>query len=410
MVAPATPNPFEQHHQSGELERSEPGLASAIDRALTGLRLLVVDPDPAVAALLRDALGATEARVPARRPSQRSRQGPALTSQASGGGIRLYRASSLAEAGRVLKRLAARGEAVHLLIAEEHLPDGDGAQLAQALSETESAARMILISATPSLEASIDAFRRGALDYLAKPLTGQSFAQRLKVAAGRQFLQLKERRRMGRLKRAVRQLNEARRTVGKKVDLLCQDLVTAYSDLARQVERIRVGGHLAKLLESAGDLEQLLCHMMDWILREMGHCNIAIYLTDEEGKSELGAYMKHTIAGDDRVTRWLKTYIVPRATAQGYLNSGDAPAGPVSPDLKPLQQQSMVAVQCTYLAESLATIVVFRKREKPLGGDDRSLLEAAGPVFATALTNLIRRGESEQKKLPDEDEWWRRSA
>ena len=397
MVAPAMPVPPDSE---GAHQPAVPaaGLPLQLDRLMPGLRLLVVDADSATAVIVRDALGAKEAKIPARRPP--SARGEPV-------GIEVYAASSVAEAATSLKRMRARGEPVHLVVAEHKLPDGAGLDLLRAIDEARGESQLILTGPSSCLEIGLEAFRRGALDFLPKPLDRGSLALRLRTAAGRRYLHLKDQRRLQRLKRALRQLNRARRTVGQKVDLLCQDLVGAYSDLARQVERIRVGGHLTKLLESASDLEQLLCHMMDWILREVGHCNIAIYLTDHDGKNELGAYMKHTVAGTDRVCEWLAKNVIPRINAAGFLHAGDKPLA-AKHEPKGLAGQTVLGVECAYLAESLASVIVFRSAERPFTGDDLALLKASGPVFATALTALIRQAEAEDKKKDAEDEWWRR--
>ncbi len=401
MVASAKPNPFKEPFENASSQERDLAVPQNVARLIPGMRLLVVDPDPATAALVREALGASEGKLTARRPSKRSN------------GTLVFAVASLAEANQALKKFESRGEQVDLIVAETEQPDGKGLAIAQTLMASRSETSLLLTSRKPSLDGSLDAFRRGALDYLPKPLDAQTLAHRLRLAAARRYLQIKDRRRLERLKSAVRQLNQARRTVGQKVDLLCQDLVGAYSDLSKQLERVRVGEHLRKLLDSAGDLEQLLCHTMDWLLRELGHCNIAIFLTDEAGKSELGAYMKHTIPGEAGVTRWLTKHIIPRIAADGFLHTGDGSTeAPGDSQIKSMLNQTFMAVDCNYLAESLGTLIVFRKSARPFSAEDLGLLKAAGPVFATALTNLVRAGESPEQKQQDSDDedWWRRSA
>ena len=413
MVAPAKPNPFQDPSGPSPTDRLLAArdasiLNGPLPRLAPPLRLLVVDPDPKTARLLREALGAVEGKLAARRTAK-----PKAADVAT-----VYGVETVAEALKALKKLAARAEPVDLVVAELDSPDGTGLELAEAIAAGKSEARLIVTSRQPSLAGSLSSFRLGALDYLPKPLDAQMLEQRIRLAAARRYLQLKDQRRLGRLKSAVRQLNQARRTVGRKVDLLCQDLVSAYTDLSRQVERVRVGEHLRRQLESAADLEQLLCHMMDWVLRELGHCNIAIFLTDDAGKSELGAYMKHTVPGEAHVTRWLAKNVIPRVGMDGYLHAGDdGAAAPGKGELKAMAGHTFLAVDCSYLAESLGTLIIFRRASKPFAPDNLALLKAAGPVFATALTNLVHDGgkdSSPEKRQrqgdDDEQEWFRRSA
>ena len=73
--------------------------------------------------------------------------------------------------------------------------------------------------------------------------------------------------------------------VSKKVDLLCNDLIAAYGELSRQLEAVRTTEAFRGAISAIADLEQLLCHTMDWLLRQMGYANVAIWLASDEARS-----------------------------------------------------------------------------------------------------------------------------
>src|SRR5690606_2194686 len=104
---------------------------------------------------------------------------------------------------------------------------------------------------------------------------------------------------------------EARKVVSKKVDILCNDLITAYGDLSKQFEQTRTQDSFQTFVKEARDLEQMLCHTMDWLLRQMGYCNIAIYLAADRDDMQLGAYMKYKIPGEDHLTDAMRNHLVP---------------------------------------------------------------------------------------------------
>ena len=112
------------------------------------------------------------------------------------------------------------------------------------------------------------------------------------------------------LRDAVRRLNDTRKTVSRKVDLLCNDLVSAYGELSRELDSVRTQEMFRKYIAQAQDLEQLLCHAMDWILRQLGYCNIAIWLSADDAAFQLGAYMKYTIAGEQPLVDALRDGLV----------------------------------------------------------------------------------------------------
>src|SRR5204862_6571126 len=111
---------------------------------------------------------------------------------------------------------------------------------------------------------------------LTKPFGVDDFSERLERALKRAAVLANHEARLDRLRAAVKKLNEARRVVSKKVDLLCNDLVSADGELSRQLEDVRTQENFRTLLGDAKDREQLPCHMMDWLLRQMGYANVAV--------------------------------------------------------------------------------------------------------------------------------------
>ena len=280
------------------------------------------------------------------------------------------------------------------------------------------AANAVHFVETPDVGQAVELLRDGAIDYLGWDVSDEVLRRRLREAVGRRWLAERTDRRLARLKVAVRRLNVARRNVGRKVDLLCNDFIDAYDQVAAQVESVRRERHVRELLDGAEDLEQLLCHAMDWLLRQLGHCNIAIFLDDDNGGNELAAYMKHTVAGEPSLTDWLREEVVPETRRRGgkLLAAPEVFASRVDP-LCPLQvemlDQHTLAVEAQYLAEPLGTFVLFRDEAKPFTETEQATLSLVADAFATALTALVHEagdGEDESDEEDDRDagDWWKR--
>lgn len=306
---------------------------------------------------------------------------------------KVFQATSLAEARRIIDR-----ESIALLIADVKLPDGDGTTLVEYLRDAQPTAGAVVITGAATLEQSVKVFRDGAIDYLPKPFTATQFADRIGKAILYQDALIKNEKRLARLKSAVRKLNGARRTVSKKVDLLCNDLIGAYGDLAKQFEDVRVKENFRKTVDSADDLEQMLCHTMDWLLRQSGYANIAIYLAGDEGEFELGAYMKYTVQGTKAVTDALCAGIVETIARDDFVNLSDVDAAEVltPAELDHMPNMGVIGVNSAYLGESLATIVMFRDGKSPFTNDDAAMLRSIAPIFAQTLTTLARREGGEE--------------
>ncbi|MFT3785786.1 MAG: response regulator [Tepidisphaeraceae bacterium] len=309
---------------------------------------------------------------------------------------RVLQATSLREAQRILDK-----EDISLVIADVKLPDGDGTTLLQKLRDSHPNAGAVVISGDASMEQSVSCFRSGAVDYLAKPFSAEQFSDRVTKALQYQSQVVRTEKRLTRLKSAVKKLNNARHMVGKKVDLLCNDLVHAYGDLARQFEDVRVRENFRKTIGASVDLEQMLCHTMDWLLKQCGYTNIAIYLAGDDGVFDLGAYMKYTIPGSKMLTDAICHGTLESVIRDDFIHWTDVEANEnLSPaELEYLPNHTVLAVNCTYLGESLGTIIMFRDGKSPFTADNAATLRSIASVFAHGLTTLARKAD-----IGDEDQ------
>jgi FixJ family two-component response regulator len=350
-------------------------------------------------------------------------------------GCKLIAARNLAQARKVLE-----SQKVDLLLTDVNLPDGDGISLLPVLHLHQPQAQAIVITGSASMDGAIEAMREGASDFVPKPFTGTELAERVKRALARAASATKAEKRLNRLRDAVKRLNDARKMVSKKVDLLCNDLISAYGELSKQLDLVRVQESYKHYLSEARDLEQLLCHTMDWLLRQIGYANIAVWLAGEDDDFQLGAYMKYTIPGEAKLTEAMRTGMVKVAVRENFLHlkGDDLRARLTSKELEQLKDQDLVAVNCTYLAESLGVVILFRDAKAGFTEEDAATLKAVCPLFAVALAGIVR-GEGDddgddhdedggnggkgdgglldgdgnqdkpaKKKKKDEADWWKR--
>lgn len=339
-------------------------------------RVLVVDDEPGLLELVNDVVG----------------------SQLN---CKMISASNVAEARKILA-----SEKIELLVADINLPDGKGTALLPALQKLHPNAGAIVITGQPSVDGAITALRDGAYDFLPKPFSADHLLDRVRGALERQAAHAKRERRLDRLRDAVKRLNEARRTVSKKVDILCNDLISAYGDLSKQLDSVRTQESFRKTLAQSKDLEQMLCHAMDWLLRQTGYTNIAVWLASDDDEFQLGAYMKYTIAGSPELTTALTNGLVPMVTKTDLLNLSADEAGRTlsAEELVHLHDQNILAASCTYLGEPLAAVVMFRDSKTAFTDADAAALQGIAPIFATSLASIVRAGNVELDGAEDDDE------
>ncbi len=208
--------------------------------------------------------------------------------------------------------------------------------------------------------------------------------------------------------------------------------MAAYGDLSRQLDLVRTTESFRGIITCSDDLEQMLCHSMDWMLRQIGYANVAIWLAGPESDFQLGAYMKYTIAGDPAMTDAMRDGLLQLVRRVGLVHLSAEEAGDVlsTAELLHLRGQTILAIHCTYLGESLASIVLMREGDKPFTAEDVRTLRAIGPVFAVALATMVRgpQGDADledaeddgplldepddappwRRRKKDDADWWKR--
>src|SRR5258707_10029446 len=109
--------------------------------------------------------------------------------------------------------------------------------------------------------------------------------------------------------------------------------------------------------------------------------------------------MKYTFAGEKMLTDALKRVILPTTFRDGLLHTRvqNLAARFTPQELNLLGSHDLLAVNCTYLGESLATIIFFRDAKAPFTGDDQILLRSISPIFAISLASMVRGGSPEEK-------------
>jgi FixJ family two-component response regulator len=356
-------------------------------------RVLVVDDEPGLVELLNDVVESLDCKVTV--------------------------AHTVAQA----KKLLANGP-FELLLTDVHLPDGDGLSLLTTLRRYQPTASAIVMTGSPSVEGAVTALRGGAIDFVAKPFNNDQIVDRVSKALQRQSIQAKQDKRLVRLRDAVKRLGAARRMVSQKVDLLCNDLVSAYGELSKQMDSVRTQESFRKHIEQSKDLEQLLCHTMDWLLRQLGYANVALWLAGEDGEFQLGAYMKYTIAGDEIISSAMRNGLLPGTVKDGFAHvTGESLRGRLEADeLEVLASQDILSISCTYLGEALAAVVFFRDATSSFNENDEVTLKAIAPIFATALATIVRdpnqagdeggdgpfADDDPREGKRHRDDWWKR--
>ena len=272
------------------------------------------------------------------------------------------------------------------------LPSDRGLAIARLIRERSLPTRVVMLGGSP--EAAVASMRAGAVDQIEKPfdlkLVSESVAGAI-AACRRERLQ---ERKVQRLKKICKRLNASRKSVHEHVDVLCDDLLGAYQEMADQVKKVGVVSEFQAMIGQELDIEQLLRTMLEYVLKKTGPTNAAVFLPANHSDFSLGAYVNYDCPKDaaDVLLDHLADVIPPRfQEEEGVFSfaSMDEMREWIGDDAAWLADATAVVAPCRRKDECLAVITLFRDRSRPFDPEAIDELATIADLFAAQLAKVI---------------------
>lgn len=337
-------------------------------------RVLLVDPSPALKPALTKC-----------RPEQ--------------GSVVVVHAKTLKQARKLVKD-AGR---IDLVVACDTLSDGSGLTLVRELKERDPAIAAVLLTDHADFALAQEALRLGATDLIVRGEASEIDAgwladatARVGEALDRQWTERIRSARIRKLKRLCKKLNAARLEVSEQVDVLCSDLVTAYQELAVQVQSVT---HTHGYIEAIGDeldLEVVLRKTLEYIVKQAGPCNAAVFLPSSADEFALGGYVNYdcTKESADMLLEHLADVLAPRVAGPdaGLLHVTDNQAldDLLGDDWNYLADCHLLALPAAHDDEALAVITLFRDSDQPFTEPAIEALSCISEQMGELLGRIIR--------------------
>lgn len=147
-------------------------------------------------------------------------------------GLNVDAASTGAEA----RQLAERSRP-DLVVADLHLPDGNGLDVVDDLRDSVGRVPTVVITGLGDTDAAAEACRRGCIDFITKPLDVDRLREAVRRELDRRVARTQARQRTKRYRRIAREMNRRRRHAEDRLNNTCSALTTAYQTLNRQFMR-----------------------------------------------------------------------------------------------------------------------------------------------------------------------------
>jgi hypothetical protein len=201
-------------------------------------------------------------------------------------------------------------------------------------------------------------------------------------------------RRNRRLRSVCKQLNKARHEIRQQVDLLCNDLVRAYQEMAQQLNTTQITVDYAQMVGNEIEVEGLLRKTMEWVLAKLGPVNAAVYLSDAERNFSLGAYLNLDTDADGPMIAAVGETIVRHSESSGNTISIEHDAmidEMFGEEGELLKGRAWLSTGCYAPApkrDCLAVLVVFKKQGEPIDGM-RTMVEAISPILGERIEQAL---------------------
>ena len=281
--------------------------------------------------------------------------------------------------------------------------DGSGLEFARELKIKDPATAIVMLATTQDFAFAQQAMQLGAADLIIQPgaeETGDTWhasaVERVEKVLNRQWADRVRMTRIRKLKRLCRKLNDARMEVTDQVDVLCNDLVTAYQELAIQVQNITQNAGYREAVGDDLDLEAVLRKTLEYIIQQAGPCNAAIFLPSSADEFSLGGYVNYdcTKESADMLLEHLADVLAPAVADAGqelmHVTDNRSLDDLLGDDWNYLADCDLLALPVNHDGEALAVITLFRDNEQPFTEPAIDAMSSIADQMGALLGRIIR--------------------
>ncbi len=305
---------------------------------------------------------------------------------------RCHRSMVVTDAAAAAREIAR--SSVDVIMIDAEIAQPDTFTLLSEVARTQPATRAIMFSTSTEAGAIIGAVRAGAVDFIDIAHEQPHICARVQHAIEIARRERRREQRFEKLQRICKELNDARHEVSGQVESLCDELVVAYQEMAGQIDDVTVATEFRTLLQQELDAEDVLRTALEYLLTKTGPTNAAVFLPDEDGQFNLGAYVNYDCPRDSvsLLLDHLCAAICPQmAREQDIVAFNDAREFGewIGFESDFMDDSQVVAFSCRHHGECLAVVVLFRSSNQPYEDELAGTLDLLRTIFAQQLSKII---------------------
>jgi DNA-binding response OmpR family regulator len=285
------------------------------------------------------------------------------------------------------------------IVSDEFAGGQSSASFVQRRIAAEPDQHFVMVSERPTLEKAMAAFEIGVLDFIdtACEEVGEAtdrLAGRLHRSLARSYRDRQRERRVEKLQKACKKLNTARREVTQQLDSLCNDMVTAYQELAEQMNQVTLASEFQAMIRPELDIESCLRTVLEFLLNISGPTNAAVYLPSNGLDYSLGAYVNYDLPKDtldvllDHLADVIPCRVEDEDAVLEYVDN-EALNRFLGDDAAWIEDSHVVTFACRSEDECLAVVVLFRDQSNRFDSELIPKLRTIAPIFGKQLAQII---------------------
>lgn len=292
-------------------------------------------------------------------------------------------------------------DAIDAMLLDGTTGDRDTLRLIREAQSMRSWVRAIVWSGSLDPSLTVEAIREGASDFLVLPADADRLEMRVEQLLERVRAARDSERRMTNLLDTCRQLTESRDEMSEQVDVLCNDLASAYRSMRDQMSDAVLVSEFKTLISQELDVEDMLRTALEYMLRRLGPTNAVVYLPEAPGRFGIGAYVNYDMTDQDPLPlyRALGETICELLQDESGLvryEDGEAWARANQLDADILCDSQVIAFACRCRGETLAIMTFFRT--EPFEDSTAGMLDSLRNELGEQLGRIVRihrRGHNE---------------
>lgn len=279
--------------------------------------------------------------------------------------------------------------------------------LVEALRSAAPTIKLVLLANKPSLALLTRAMRAEIADVLASDAAKDELQQAIDRAIRRARAELDVQERIDRLTDICRRLSLSRDEIGEQVEVLCDDLVNAYKEIADQVSEATMVSEFRTLLAQELDLEDLLRTALEYLLTKTGPTNAAVFLPTPENDWDLGAYVNYDCprSESERFISHLATQVCPHLADESevvrFIDAKEF-AGFIGEEASFLASSQLIAFPCRHDDEALAIVFLFRDNRDAFPDELAGTLDLLREIFARQISAVLKVHHRAKPEWPNE--------